>query len=81
MSGYAADDRPRPFFVHPAEGPVHAGHQVPFAQNAQDAALQYVELWRPDAQDGDLKLIVEDCGTGRAACLTVHLATGDTRPC
>jgi len=74
-------ERPRPFFVHPADAPPHSGHQVPAAANAEDAALQYVELWSPSAHEGELRLIVEDCGTGHESCLTVHLDTGEAEPC
>ena len=75
-------ERPRPFFVHPADAPPHSGHQVPTATNAEDAALQYIELWSPNAAaEGDLRLIVEDCGSGHETCLTVHLALGTAEPC
>lgn len=74
-------ERLRPFFVHPAHAPPHQGHQVPAAANAEDAALQYIELWTPEVHEGDLRLIVEECGTGHESCLTVHLATGEAEPC
>jgi hypothetical protein len=66
------DERPRPFFVRPADGAPNQGRQVPFATHAEDAALQYIELW-PTRADGPLSLIVEDCATGQESCLTLHL--------
>ena len=50
-------------------------------QEIHDAALQYVELWSPTVQEGALRLIVEDCGSGHEHCLTVHLDTGEATPC
>ncbi|CAN5205563.1 hypothetical protein BH09PSE2_BH09PSE2_20060 [soil metagenome] len=74
-------ERPRPFFVHPADAAPHSGHQVPFAENAEDAALQYVELWTPQPHGDAVKLIVEDCASGHHACFTVHLDTGEAEGC
>jgi hypothetical protein len=48
------------------------------------AAIAYVEdgdLPLPAGDDGAMRVIVHDVGTGREHCFRLDLATGETKPC
>ena len=76
-----ADAETRRFLVHPAE---HRGegHVVADASDFHEAALAFVERWSPapDAE-GDVRLIVCDCETGRQECFCIDLESGESAPC
>jgi hypothetical protein len=71
---------PRRFAVHGLAEPAARAHVVEGA-SFEDAALQFVEDWRPAAEDDELSLIVEDCQTGERQCFRIDLETGETAPC
>lgn len=71
----------RRFHVHPAHDRGE-GHVVADAMGFEDAALAFVERWSPapDAE-GDVRLIVCDCDTGRTECFCIDLEHGEAEPC
>lgn len=71
----------RRFAVHEASEDRARGHAVE-AASFEDAALEFLEAWHPQADDhGDVTLVVTDCETGREHCLRVDTGTGETAPC
>ena len=71
----------RRFEVHAAHEGRGRGHTVE-GTSFEDAALAFVETWHPhEDPDGDVTLIVRDCGTGREHCLRVDVGSGQAAPC
>lgn len=60
-----------------------AGHgHVVRAQGFADAALQFVEVWHPRPDDGDLvTVMVLDQESGEQQCFVVDLSADAVQPC
>jgi hypothetical protein len=71
----------RHFTVHGSgEPPARTRHIT--GVSFEDAALAYVEEWRPAPDDGDeVSVIVEDARTGERQCFRIDLGTGAAAPC
>lgn len=67
------------FHVHPCANRAE-GHLVPGAENAEDAAMSFLEHWAP-AEDGEVSVIVRDCETGQQACFRLDVSSGELAPC
>lgn len=75
------NSKSRRFAVHEASEDRARGHTVE-APSFEAAALEFLEAWHPRADaDGDVTLVVTDCGNGREHCLRVDVGTGETAPC
>jgi hypothetical protein len=62
------------------EGRAH-GHVVEAAGFA-DAAMQFVDVWHPQPDDGDeVRVIVRDQASGEEQCFRIDLSLGETEPC
>jgi hypothetical protein len=52
------------------------------AENPLEAALMFAETWvPPEAGDGEVRVIVQDCETGERQCYVVDLGEHDAEPC
>lgn len=68
------------YTVHPAEQDHRRAHVVE-AQDFEDAALAFAELWHPPADHGQtVKLTVHD-DRGHSQCIIVDLEDGQAGPC
>ncbi len=71
----------RRFLVHPTHDRGE-GHVVADAADFQEAAFAFVERWSPaPEEDGEVRLIVCDCETGRQECFSIDLERGEAAPC
>lgn len=71
----------RRFAVHEASEDRARGRTVE-AKSFKDAAFEFLDAWRPEADDhGDVTLVVTDCASGREHCLQIDVGTGEAAPC
>lgn len=69
------------FHVYAAHDGRNHGHTIE-GRSYEDAALAYVEEWRPAADaDGEVSLIVRDTDSGREQCFRIDLHSGQAEPC
>jgi len=74
-------DDPAPRFVaHAKSDPRQNRHFVPEAVSFEDAALRFAEHWAV-AEEGEIAVIVTECGSGRQQCFAIDLGSGDAEPC
>jgi hypothetical protein len=72
---------PRPYAYATEAGP-DAGHGVPDAEDALQAAIGWLEVCGPPADEaGTVSVTVIDCETGRRECFRIELASGRAGPC
>lgn len=71
------------FYDYPTEEGPEAGHGVPDAEDALQAATGFLECWGPtgDGLGDEVSVTVIDCGTGEQVCYRVTVDTGTMRPC
>lgn len=66
------------FAVHDGRAHDHAVE----AESFTDAALQFVEVWRPEPDEGEaVRIVVRDQASGEEQCFVVELGLADVQPC
>lgn len=70
----------RRFCVHDPHEASNRAHVVE-GLTFEDAALHFLDGHHPAADDGEVRLYVEDMETGERQCLCIDLETGETEPC
>lgn len=66
------------YAAHDGRGHVHAVAAEGFAE----AAMQFVEVWHPQPDDGEqVTIIVLEQESGEQQCYRVDLAGGELEPC
>jgi hypothetical protein len=69
------------FQVYAAHDGRNHSHDVE-GRSYEDAALAFVEEWRPAADaEGEVQIIVRDADSGREQCFRIDLFSGDAEPC
>jgi hypothetical protein len=69
------------FQVYAAHDGRNHSHDVE-GQSYEDAALAFVEEWRPAADaDSEVQIIVRDANSGREQCFRIDLFSGEAAPC
>lgn len=71
----------RRFSVHAADEGHRHGHVVE-GRSFEEAAMAFVEIWRPPADaDGEVSVVVLDTDGGAQQCFRIDLDSGRAAPC